>query len=155
MVHAIENLSSEAYVNKKVAEGTFKKVWRGKYLNGPRKDKQCIGKEFKQGSLVKEHYFQEHLNNIEMAHGFIQKFNQQWILPVNVLLSVPEVWTCERTGHKGLVEPMIENYQKFNSNSGAVQSNDHGMQALSHFSYHSSNGSQLLCDIQGGLDQTH
>jgi Alpha-kinase family len=39
-------------------------------------------------------------------------------------------------------------FLKFNSNSGYTNGADF-MQALSHFSYHHSNG-QFLCDLQGG-----
>ena len=59
-------------------------------------------------------------------------------------------------GQLVLCEPFIENYQKFNSNSGW---NDYSkgwgeaMQALSHFSYHVSDGSYVLCDLLGGIDQ--
>ena len=49
------------------------------------------------------------------------------------------------------MEPFIENWEKFNSNTGW---NNEGtpwprvMQALSHFSYHASAGSTVLCDLQ-------
>jgi len=49
-----------------------------------------------------------------------------------------------------LVEPMIEGaFVKFNSNSGH-SNGDKVMAALSHFSYHHTNGQELLCDLQGG-----
>eukprot|EP01113_Clastostelium_recurvatum_P025977 TRINITY_DN3118_c0_g1_i2.p1 TRINITY_DN3118_c0_g1~~TRINITY_DN3118_c0_g1_i2.p1 ORF type:complete len:143 (+),score=16.99 TRINITY_DN3118_c0_g1_i2:268-696(+) len=61
----------------------------------------------------------------------------------------------EDSGRPNLCEPFIISFQKFNSNSGWV---DHDgtlwnqvMQALSHFSYHSSGGRLLLCDLQGGI----
>lgn len=38
---------------------------------------------------------------------------------------------------------------KFNSNSGYTNGADF-LQALSHFSYHHTNGKHLLCDLQGG-----
>jgi hypothetical protein len=40
-------------------------------------------------------------------------------------------------------------FLKFNSNSGHLNGAD-VMQALSHFSYHTSSGTFLLCDLQGG-----
>lgn len=53
-----------------------------------------------------------------------------------------------------LVEPYIEDFEKFNSNSGwaPVTGNlwSDVMQALSHFSYHNSGGQYLLCSLQGG-----
>ncbi|CAJ1409488.1 unnamed protein product [Effrenium voratum] len=64
------------------------------------------------------------------------------------------VWGGEQgriAGHKMLVEPMIQGeYMKFNSNTGHAEPDSATMQALSHFSYHASNGRYLLCDLQGG-----
>lgn len=61
-------------------------------------------------------------------------------------------------GNRNLVEVerWIPNFVKYNSNSGWVsQQESYGTwedvaQALSHFSYHTSNRSVLLCDVQGG-----
>jgi len=52
------------------------------------------------------------------------------------------------------VEPFIESWQKFNSNSGWMDDSTpwpRVMQALSHFSYHASSGRSVLCDLQGGV----
>ncbi|CAD7964127.1 unnamed protein product [Amoebophrya sp. A25] len=66
---------------------------------------------------------------------------------------MPECWT-QSSGHlegqKMLTEPHIENFRKFNSNSGAAGTEAEVAQALSHFSYHASDGTELLCDVQGG-----
>ena len=46
------------------------------------------------------------------------------------------------------------NYAKFNSNSGWADDSlpwPRVMQALSHFTYHISNGQCVLCDLQGGV----
>lgn len=54
-----------------------------------------------------------------------------------------------------LIEPFIENYRKFNSALGQAPDDDEfagPIQALSHFSYHISDGKMLLCDLQGGGD---
>jgi len=75
-----------------------------------------------------------------------------------VYLNRPAVWVfapeSDWAGQKHLVEPFIPNYQKFNSNTG-VQMGDDGwpaaMQALSHFSYHTTGGRYVLCDLQGGV----
>ena len=78
-----------------------------------------------------------------------------------VQINLPEVWTFDSTsgtwaGKKVLQEPFIINYQKFNSNTGWADESipwARVMQALSHFSYHISNGQTLLCDLQGGVYQ--
>jgi hypothetical protein len=52
-----------------------------------------------------------------------------------------------------LVEPLIRCYTKFNSNSGWIDDNDdwtvRAMAAFSHYSYHRSGGSLVVCDLQG------
>jgi hypothetical protein len=70
------------------------------------------------------------------------------------------VWTFTASSSAGwantkcLLEPFIDKYQKFNSNTGWA---DDGtpwprvMQSLSHFSYHVSGGQFVLCDLQGGV----
>jgi hypothetical protein len=71
---------------------------------------------------------------------------------------MPDVWAFQRNsrwaGHKVLQEPFIDNYHKFNSNTGWADSSNpwpQVMQALSHFSYHVSGGQFVLCDLQGGI----
>ena len=52
------------------------------------------------------------------------------------------------------MEPFIERWQKWNSNtgwSGGSSGWNEVMQALSHFSYHISSGQSVLCDLQGGM----
>ena len=69
------------------------------------------------------------------------------------MLNIPEVWRYHDTAERILVEPHIEGFQKFNSNSGWVADpgsfSTDAMQTLSHFSYHHSQRKYILCDIQG------
>ena len=51
-------------------------------------------------------------------------------------------------------QPFINNYAKYNSNTGWADTRTpwpRVMQALSHFSYHITGGQMVLCDLQGGL----
>jgi hypothetical protein len=50
---------------------------------------------------------------------------------------------------KMLVEPYVEDFKCFNTNTGWAFEEAEIMQALSHFSYHLSEGNELLCDLQG------
>lgn len=53
-----------------------------------------------------------------------------------------------------MLEPFIENYEKFTSNTGWYEDVTPWktvMQALSHFSYHATEGEYVLCDLQGGI----
>lgn len=70
-----------------------------------------------------------------------------------IWLNEPTIWTYTLTKDKCLIEPMIENFEKFNSNTGWTPDQTSPwievMQALSHYSYHSSQRSVLFCDLQG------
>jgi hypothetical protein len=97
---------------------------------------------------------------IHKALEIITQWNLERLDKRTVKMSMPEVWTfMERTiqaGQKVLVEPYILKFQKFNSNSGWFDNSlpwCRAMQALSHYSYHVSNGQTLLCDLQGGIYQ--
>jgi len=87
--------------------------------------------------------------------NIIQSFNK--LQPSKmVYLNEPEVWvdlTPDSAGRKSksLIEPFIEGtYRKFNSNTAHIDNNYDTMQALSHYSYHKSDGQRLVCDLQGG-----
>lgn len=156
MSNARTNRSTEAeiYRDQLFASGTFKNVYAGEYVNGARAGQECVSKEFKTGSVYEEHYFKEELNIIRRAQAVIDDWHDARVINKRILLNTPTIWTYTETGVKNLVEPMIENFEKFNSNSGwAPITGDlwsEAMQALSHFSYHNSGGQLLLCDLQGG-----
>jgi hypothetical protein len=94
------------------------------------------------------------------AHDLIKEWNGRNFINKLIMLNIPEVWTfchdCSPNiaGKKVLQEPFINNYQKFNSNTGWADNETPWpriMQALSHFSYHVSGGQFVLCDLQGGI----
>lgn len=130
---------------------------KGTYASGPRSGQPCVRKWFKSGSVFSDDFFTLDIKAVDKALEFIDKFNELGIVAKTIKLNIPAVWrytSGSREGEKILVEPFIQNYQKFNSNSGWT--NDDGgwaevMQALSHFSYHVSGGFYVLCDIQGGI----
>jgi hypothetical protein len=140
--------------NKIFASGTFKNVWQGDYTDGARKGELCVAKAFKSGSVFQSHYFEEELEIIRHSQAIIDAFAAAGVIRVRILLNIPEVWVYDETGENILVEPMIEKFEKFNSNTGWAPRTGNAwseaMQALSHFSYHDSNQKFLLCDLQGG-----
>jgi len=90
----------------------------------------------------------------------IDDFNRQNIIKQTIYLNHPSVWVFtapgEFQGQKNFVEPYINDFQKFNSNSGMAIGPEGPtwssvMQALSHYSYHVSGGQYVLCDLQGGI----
>ncbi|KAI0478318.1 kinase-like domain-containing protein [Xylaria cf. heliscus] len=156
MSNARTNDSTKATINKAwlFASGTFKNVYAGTYIEGARAGQECVSKEFKTGSVYEAHYFKEELNIIRRTQAVIDAWHDARVIDKRILLNTPAIWTYTETGGKSLVEPMIENFEKFNSNSGWAPVTggawSEAMQALSHFSYHNSGGQLLLCDLQGG-----
>jgi hypothetical protein len=137
------------------SKGRFKLVWKGVYTKGTRKGEACVSKEFKTGSVYEEWYFDKELDIIDRAQRIIDDWHEERIIDCPILLSTPEIWVSDGDDESlSLVEPMIENFEKFDSNTGwanitgGLWSDD--IQALSHFSYHRSGGQLLLCDLQGG-----
>jgi len=94
----------------------------------------------------------------KMAIELIKNWNTSNLVDKMIRVNLPELWTFDSksiwSGRQVLQEPYILKYQKFNSNSGWADTRFHWprvMQALSHFSYHISDGEYLLCDLQGGV----
>ena len=108
---------------------------------------------------MESRFFEEDIRAMEKSVELVALWNAQGIIQQPILVNVPQVWHLQETkvfaaGLKVLVEPFIQNYEKFNSNTGWSNSTTawpQVMQALSHFSYHASNGEYLLCDIQGAV----
>lgn len=140
------------------ASGTFKNVYAGCYIEGTRAGQRCVSKEFKTPSDYEVYYFEEEMNIIRCTQKIIDDWHNANLTNKRVVLNTPEIWEQFYTGRHRLVEPMVENFVKWNSNTGWVNTAWGGwsqsMQALSHFSYHSSGGQFLLCDLQGGSYQT-
>lgn len=140
------------------ASGAFKNVYKGKYTKGERAGEECVCKIFKSGSVFEASYFQVELKVVAKALEIVNSFNSGKHINQNIWLNEPTVWTFtgrERNGEKSMIEPMITNFEKFNSNSGWTPEESspwiNVMQALSHFSYHTTNRRVLLCDLQGGV----
>jgi len=142
------------------ASGAFRWVAQGTYTEGERAGESCVCKWFKTGGVMEEHYYVTDLLASKEALHLITKWNNKNLINRMVKLNLPEVWKFTRdsnaswSGKKVLQEPFIEKYEKFNSNSGWADDSlpwPRVMQAISHFSYHISNGQTLLCDLQGGV----
>lgn len=116
-----KNLSQAKIIKGQLcASGSFKNVWQGKYVNGKRRGQKCVFKEFINGSTIEAHYFEKQLRIIKHAQRIIDAFEPAEIIPYDILLSIPEIRTFNGTKSPVLVEPMIDNYHKFNSNTGWV-----------------------------------
>ena len=144
------------------SSGTFRWVARGTYTEGNRAGEACVCKWFKTGGVLEAHFYDTDIAASNEAVKLITKWNAKRLIDRMVKINMPEVWTFDPhsaaswAGRKVLQEPYIENYQKFNSNTGWSDDTlpwPRVMQALSHFTYHVSNGQKLLCDLQGGVYQ--
>lgn len=137
------------------AEGTFKVCRKARYQDGHRRGETAIVKQFKQGSPFEERYFQEELNIVREAERIVAAFNETGVLGRRrVRVNIPNIARAYKSGVNYLIEPFIEGFQKFNSNTGWADTSSQAaqaMQALSHFSYHFSKREFLLCDVQGGI----
>ncbi|OTB04067.1 hypothetical protein M426DRAFT_166670 [Hypoxylon sp. CI-4A] len=148
-------------VNNPFASGAFRWVAKGRYNSGPRRGEACVIKWFKTGAVFESDYFTLDIKAVNKALEIVNRFNELNIVNKSVKINVPAVWTFdkysgEHAGQQHLCEPFIQNYQKFNSNTGwSDDSKAWGevMQALSHFSYHVTGGYFVLCDLQGGIYQ--
>jgi hypothetical protein len=157
---ARENHSDECFVNLDTlyARGAFKLVYKGTYSSGPRKDEEAAVKVFASGGVYENSFFQSEMDVINASMNIIEQYNKAGVIDRHIYLNQPTIWTFtggSRVGQKALVEPFIENFQKFNSNTGWKDPTGTPwslvMQSLSHFSYHSSGGRLVLCDLQGGI----
>jgi Alpha-kinase family len=142
------------------ASGNFRWVANGTYTQGNRAGEACVCKWFKTGGVMEAHFYDADLAACNEALRLITKWNSSRLVDRIVKINLPEVWTFSQEsrvswrGRKVLQEPFIKDYQKFNSNTGWSDDTlpwPRVMQALSHFTYHISNGQKLLCDLQGGI----
>lgn len=143
------------------AQGGFRWVAKGTYTNGVRNGEPCVCKWFKSGHVDQASFFDLDIKAMDKAHDLVREWNNRNLINKLVMVNIPEVWTFISSGGMGhligkryLQEPFINNYQKFNSNTGWADSETpwpRVMQALSHFSYHVSAGQFVLCDLQGGV----
>lgn len=152
-----KNNSTAAFIDKSkvYAEGGLKLVFRGRYTTGPRKGQECVSKVFKNESVYEYFYLDSEIRVTDKAIEIINLWNNGKFIKQEIWINRPTIWFEEKSGRKALIEPMLDNFAKFNSNTGWVAEGMSPwikiMQALSHFSYHVSKRKILLCDIQGGV----
>ncbi|KAK8069936.1 hypothetical protein PG994_006552, partial [Apiospora phragmitis] len=137
------------------AEGKFKLVCGGRFTIGPRAGQPCVAKTFK----ARHGSFDEQLAGeyrvIRCAQALVEAWNNAGVVQQPVCVLAPQVMTSDDgTKERRMVEPFIPGYRKHNNNNGYVMPSfdpwNEVMQAVSHFSYHISDGARLLCDVQGG-----
>ena len=150
------NDAEKATVNRQVVHstGAFKKVHLGNYTEGKRTGQKCVSKEFKTGCVFEDAYFANEMKVVAKSLDIITNYNNASLIDRAITLNTPSIWSYEdKTLGKCLVEPFIENFHKFNSNTGWISPEESAwndvLQSLSHFSYHKTGGGLVLCDLQG------
>lgn len=137
------------------AQGSFRNVWRGRYTSGRRTGQHCVRKRFKPEFAALEAAYQTADQRVvSETIAIVDAYNREDLLDKVVRVNQTALWK-DTDGKMSEVEPFIEGWTKFNSNSGWARDDtpwDQVMQALSHFSYHRSGGQRLLCDLQGGTN---
>ncbi len=139
------------------ARGTFRSVARGVYTDGPRRGRRCVIKWFHGKRIADDVAFSNDMKVMATTREVLRRFNSERIIPQRISLNANDVWMFYeggfgRKGRRVLVEPFLENYRKWNSNNGWVDTSSTWaqiMQSLSHYSFHVTRGALVLCDLQG------
>lgn len=154
--YANRNPENSGFVgNSEIGQGKYKVVTEGTYENGA----PAADKFLKTGTTFSSECFLDDVRVAEAALPYVAGFHEyidgstSFRGRVSIKVNMPQVWT-QSDGHlrgqRMLREPFIEDFQKFNSNSGAADMSATVAQAFSHYSFHASDGTELVCDVQGG-----
>jgi hypothetical protein len=150
------NLSSNDVLigNSKIGEGAFRICLNGTFIGGNRNNQEAACKRFKpEYRAMENEFFAKDFQIIDRAIQTADQWNEFCPQGKEVLITKGAIHTS-RSGMKYLVEPLIRYYEKFTSNGGWI-GDSHGdwqvrcMEAFSHFSYHKTGGSMIVCDLQG------
>ena len=138
-----------------LGEGAFRIAYAGTYIGGNRNSQEAACKCFKSKYRVLENeFFANDFKVIDCAIEFAEEWNDFCEAGKEILVTRGSV-SKTSNGTKYLVEPLIRYFEKFTSNNGWIADEDEvgwavlAMEAFSHFTYHRSGGSLIVCDLQG------
>ena len=121
-----------------IGEGEFRVARREGCTEGPRTGKLCALKTFTTGDVY-EDFFTADIKAVDKAIDVVKDY-QRAVAGPQLTVNDPEVWTYELSRRTVLVEPYLENFQKFNSNTDKAAYEHAASQARSHVSHHQSSG---------------
>ena len=152
--HSTRAIFTNRALRVPIARSPYRCVGKGSYSNT--QSMPCVCKWFRPGvdSIIESTYYERDLRAIARARDLIQEWNNLCLMSEVEVLK-PEVCSLSKDQAVVTIEPYIEEFSKFNSNTGWADSSTHTgelMQALSHFSYHATDGQALICDLQGGYE---
>lgn len=154
------------------AHGGQRSVLHARYVDGERAGAAAVAKFFRlAGGAIEAKAFHDDDAVVGWALRFLTQFcnggagaDAMAALGGPLRLNVPVAYADagggelvrgggDGSGRRYLVEPFVYNFKKYNSNTGHARFGgavSDALQALSHYSYHSSGGMLVLCDLQCG-----
>lgn len=151
------NLTSQSVSisDYKLGEGAFRECYEGTYVGGNRNQQEAACKSFKTRFRGMENeYFADDFRIADRVIDYAEEWNEFCPNKKEITVSRGDI-ISSRDGVKYLVEPYIRDFGKFTSNSGWIAPESElgwkvlAMEAFSHYTYHRSGGSLLVCDLQG------
>lgn len=119
-----KNLSTKGEVDRSqvIGEGSFRRVYQGTYRDGPRRGKLQVAKELIHSTPYTSTVFDYDISVARRAAEIVESWNGSNFIDRMIMVNIPEVWEYtskpELAGVRHLVEPFLQNFEKFNSNTG-------------------------------------
>lgn len=138
---------------RKIGEGEFREVLEGTYIGGNRNNQAAACKRFKpQYRHLSQSYFASDFQIIDLTISYAEAWNRECPFGLEITVNKGAIH-YSNSGIAYLVEPEIRCFEKFTSNSGWIgDTSDRDvrvMAAFTHFTYHQSGGTLIVCDLQG------
>jgi hypothetical protein len=137
-----------------LGSGSYRIAYEGVYIGGSRNQQKAACKRFKdEFQIIEQEFYQTDFKVVDKAIELAESWNDMCRSFETIRFSRGDV--MEKGGKKYLVEPLIRPYYKYTSNNGWIENRDNTgssllvLEAFSHFTYHKSGGSLIVCDLQG------
>jgi hypothetical protein len=137
-----------------VGRGQFRIAYAGTYVGGNRNRQEAVCKTFKSKySALASEFYATDFQVAAKAVRFAEDWNRMCEQGKEILMTYGSL--MQLNGGTFLVEPLIHYFDKYTSNNGWIADEDdvgwevQVMEAFSHYTYHKSGGSMIVCDIQG------
>ena len=124
-------------------------------MGGNRNQQTAACKRFKpQWRSMELEYFQNDFKIADTAITYAEEWNAMDDRDTDEKILITKGHIVKsNSGLPYLVEPFIRNFRKFTSNSGWIDQDEswitQALEAFSHYTYHSSGGFLIVCDLQG------
>ena len=141
--------------NDVLGTGSFRVTFRGTYTNGRRIHQSAACKRFhpRYEQLIATEFYSYDFKVVNQSIAFAQQWNNFCHSKDSITFSRGNLTTHD--GIQYLFEPMITPYYKYTNNAGWILNDPSKrvvvecLEAFCHFTYHSSDRSMIVCDLQG------